>query len=492
MENKKFNSVEEEEKDFQNMLNQAAQIKSYQLSLERKKFDKLPDFFKEGLYNYSYLKNIYKQSYHIKKYTYEAMKSKGVQHLKFKEYDNALDQFIKCICIFKYIECSNPKWNSGDGIKDNELKYIEDKGSNDNEKFEIIKMIKSALLNIALVYYLTKDYKSVREACDEVLKIDPKCVKAFYRKAKSYMDDPKSLISDHIEAQKILENAVKIDPDNIEIRSTLEHFNKKLNDEKKSEKKVYKSYYNKINKETKNTEKEKKEESKKLKEENNNGAAQLRMMNLILEICYTQKDLYERQNMKKDVKKLEKVIKQAKKYRDDLNDLMSIDFNNPNEKLINLSKKEGFDLKDKNIQKYFNDLKLKLINEINEFHESNLSLMKEQNNININRYNELKKEIKIDDEENLFENKKNVNNNNKDENNNKNKINNIKNNIDDKNSKNINKNENNRNNQIIMKNNEQLKNTLKLAFSGIFIFLCFYLLKFGLGYYLRNRLDIDI
>ena len=489
MENKKFNSVEEEEKDFQNMLNQAAQIKSYQLSLERKKFDKLPDFFKEGLYNYSYLKNIYKQSYHIKKYTYEAMKSKGVQHLKFKEYDNALDQFIKCICIFKYIECSNPKWNSGDGIKDNELKYIEDKGSNDNEKFEIIKMIKSALLNISLVYYLTKDYKSVREACDEVLKIDPKCVKAFYRKAKSYMDDPKSLISDHIEAQKILENAVKIDPDNIEIRSTLEHFNKKLNDEKKSEKKVYKSYYNKINKETKNTEKEKKEESKKLKEENNNGAAQLRMMNLILEICYTQKDLYERQNMKKDVKKLEKVIKQAKKYRDDLNDLMSIDFNNPNEKLINLSKKEGFDLKDKNIQKYFNDLKLKLINEINEFHESNLSLMKEQNNININRYNELKKEIKIDDEENLFENKKNVNNNNKDENN---KINNIKNNIDDKNSKNINKNENNRNNQIIMKNNEQLKNTLKLAFSGIFIFLCFYLLKFGLGYYLRNRLDIDI
>ena len=492
MENKKFNSVEEEEKDFQNMLNQAAQIKSYQLSLERQKFDKLPDFFKEGLYNYSYLKNIYKQSYHIKKYTYEAMKSKGVQHLKFKEYDNALDQFIKCICIFKYIECSNPKWNSGDGIKDNELKYIEDKGSNDNEKSEIIKMIKSSLLNISLVYYLTKDYKSVREACDEVLKIDPKCVNAFYRKAKSYMDDPKSLISEHIEAQKILENAVKIDPDNIEIRSTLEHFNKKLNDEKKSEKKVYKSYYNKINKETKNTEKEKKEESKKLKEENNNGAAQLRMMNLILEICYTQKDLYERQNMKKEVKKLEKVIKQAKKYRDDLNDLMSIDFNNPNEKLINLSKKEGFDLKDKNIQKYFNDLKLKLINEINEFHESNLNLMKEQNNININRYNELKKEIKIDDEENLFENKKNVNNDNKDENNNKNKINNIKNNIDDKNSKNINKNENNRNNQIIMKNNEQLKNTLKLAFSGIFIFLCFYLLKFGLGYYLRNKLDIDI
>ena len=49
--------------------------------------------------------------------------------------------------------------------------------------------------------------------------------------------------------------------------------------------------------------------------------------------------------MKKEVKKLEKIIKHAKKYRDDLNDLINIDFNNPNEKLINLSKKEGFDLK---------------------------------------------------------------------------------------------------------------------------------------------------
>ena len=496
MEKKVFNSVEEEEKDFQNMLNQAAQIKSYQMSLERKKFDKLPEFYKEGLYNYSYLKNIYKQSYPIKKYTYEAIKLKGIQHLKFKEYENALEQFIKSICLFKYIECSNPKWNSGDGIKDNELKYIEEKGNNDSEKDEIIKMIKSSLLNISLVYLITKDFKGVRDACDEVLKIDPKCVKAYYRKAKSYMDDPKSLISEHIEAQKILEIANRIDPNNTEISNTLEQFNKQLNDEKKNEQKKYKSYYNKINKETKNMEKEKKEEEKKNKEESNSGLAQIRMMNLILEICYTQKDLYERQDMKKEVKKLEKIIKQAKKYRDDLNDLINIDFNNPNEKLINLSKKEGFDLKDKNIQKYFNDLKIKLNNEINEFHEINLKLMKSQINKDTIKLNELKEKYNIKDEDYF-----------NDDNNKSNEESMLKNNIYKRNNnndnslknKNVNKNEKNKenkynrkNNQIIMNNNEQLKNTLKLAFSGIFVFLCFYLLKFGLGYYLRNKLDIDI
>ena len=213
------------------------------------------------------------------------------------------------------------------------------------------------------------------------------------------------------------------------------------------------------------------------------------MMNLILEICYSQKDLYERQNMKKEVKKLEKVIKQAKRYRDDLNDLINIDFNNPSEKLLNLSKKEGFDLKDKNIQKYFYDIKMKLIKEINEFHESNLNLMKEQNDKNIDKFNELKKQIKQNDTNKI----------------NKNNDDNVKNNAKNGEKDTVKdfrkaykayehniENKKNKNKDIIKNNNEQLKNTLKLAFSGIFVFLCFYLLKFGLGYYLRNKLDIDI
>ena len=102
----------------------------------------------------------------------------------------------------------------------------------------------------------------------------------------------------------------------------------------------------------------------------------IRMMDLILEMCHKQKYEFERNNMNKEVKQYEKIIKQAKKYRDDLNELINIDFEKPSEKLINLSRKEGFDLKDKNIQKYFYDLKMKLIKEINEFHDNNLNMMK--------------------------------------------------------------------------------------------------------------------
>ena len=472
---KQFNSIEEEEKDFNNLLNQAAQIKSYQMSLERKQFDKLPEFYKEGLYNYSSLKNIYKQSYPIKKYTYESIKDKGIKHLNLKQYENALEQFIKCLCVFKYIKSSNTKWASGSGIKDSELTYIEDKGNNIQEQTEINLMIKNALLNISLVYLITKDYDNTRKACDEVLKLEPNNVKALYRKAKSYIDDPKSLIEQYNLAEKLLEQACKIKPDNLEIKNALENFSKKLNEDKTKEKKVYKNYYhmnnNIINNNNINT-----KEEKRMKNEEDNGIAQIRMMNLILEMCHKQKNEFERYNMEKEVKQYEKIIKQAKKYRDDLTELLNIDFDKPNEKLINLSRKEGFDLKDKNVQKYFYDLKMKLINEINEFHEKNLNMMKGKKEEKNNK-EKIYKEDKEDNIDSIY-NKKNINNlyqRNKEK---------QKPNINIKNSKN--KNNNNIN------NNEQFKHTIKLAFSGILVFLVFYLIKICLGYYLRNKLNLDI
>ena len=482
MEKKVFKSIEEEEQDFQNILNQAAQIKSYQMSLERKQFDKLPDFYKEGLYNYSSLKNIYIQSFPIKKYTYESIKHQGIIYLNLKQYDNALEQFIKCLCIYKYIICRNPKWASGDGIKDSELTYIEDKGHNPQEQNEIKNMIKTSLLNISLVYLILKDYSNTRNACDEVLKLEQNNVKALYRKAKSYIDDPKSLIDEYIQAEKLLELAHKIKPNNLEIKNTLEQFSKKLNDDKKKENKVYKNYYHRINNERSNNNNginNNNEIEKKMKNEEDNGVAQIRMMNLILEMCHKQKSEFERNGLQKEVKKYEKIMKQAKKYRDELNDLLEMDFNNPNEKLLNLSRKEGIDLKDKSVQKYFNDLKMKLINEINEFHDNNLNMMKGKNKENKENNEKKKIKDKIFEEDYIY---------------NKNNIENIHQRNKEKDNFNLKNTKNKNDKKIILNNNnnEQLKHTLKLAVSGILVFLVFYLIKILLGYYLRNKLNIDI
>ena len=196
---------------------------------------------------------------------------------------------------------------------------------------------------------------------------------------------------------------------------------------------------------------------------------------LILEMCHKQKYEFERNGMEKEVKQYEKIIKQAKKYRDDLTELLEIDFDKPNEKLINLSRKEGFDLKDKEVQKYFYDLKMKLINEINEFHEKNLDMMKGKKNEKINKE-------KIYKEDSIY-NQKNINNlyqRNKEK---------QKHNINTKDSKNKNNKKIPMNN---LKNNEQFKHTVKLALSGVFVFFVFYFIKICLGYYLRNKLNLDI
>ena len=244
-------------------------------------------------------------------------------------------------------------------------------------------------------------------------------------------------------------------------------------------KKVYKNYYNNSNNNTRNNKKNDFEEEKKMENLEEGGVPQIRMMNLILEMCHKQKTEFERYNMEKEVKQYEKIMKQAKKYRDDLTELINIDFDKPNEKLINLSRKEGFDLKDKNVQKYFHDLKMKLINEINEFHEKNLNMMKGKKENKEKIY----KEDKENKEDTIY-NQKNINNlyqRIKDK---------EKSNISIKNTKNKNDKKNILNNNKT--NNEQFKHTIKLALSGVFVFLMFYIIKICLGYYLRNKLNLDI
>jgi hypothetical protein len=141
------------------------------------------------------------------------------------------------------------------------------------------------------------------------------------------------------------------------------------------------------------------------------GKAQIRMLNLILEICFAQMDVVKTQkNNKKEENKLSKIIEQAKKYRDDLQDLIDIDFNNPNEKLRSFAKEENLDLQDKKVQEHFLALRKKIIDDINEFHEKNLSLMRNKNKNNMKLLKDLKQENKrrgfkneSDEENEIFE-----------------------------------------------------------------------------------------
>lgn len=59
--------------------------------------------------------------------------------------------------------------------------------------------VKAAVFsNIALCHLKLKNYYEVKKACDSVLEIDPKSVKAYYRRGTSHFEsgDPQSALED--------------------------------------------------------------------------------------------------------------------------------------------------------------------------------------------------------------------------------------------------------------------------------------------------------
>jgi hypothetical protein len=162
---------------FDNILKVASHIKSYQLSFDKKKFDSLPEFYKTGLYYSDGLIDIITSNFNTKKESFNKLKEEGIAKLKENNFDDAIYLFCKCLCIFKYIRSSIKDWKK-EAIKDEDLTYYDDKGSNETEKNEITQMKISVLLNIALCALGQESFEEARQACDEVIKLDSRNIKA--------------------------------------------------------------------------------------------------------------------------------------------------------------------------------------------------------------------------------------------------------------------------------------------------------------------------
>jgi tetratricopeptide (TPR) repeat protein len=162
---------------FNNLLNAACHIKSYQMNQDKKMFEKLPEFYKVGLYCYDMFKNVRKQDFFLKVAAFNTQKQIGLNFLSEKDWDEAEYCFCKCLSIFKYVKTKAKNWKN-EGIKDEDLEYFEDQGNNDEEKAIIQKHIISCLLNISLCNLEMRKYEECREACNEVLIRDPKNIKA--------------------------------------------------------------------------------------------------------------------------------------------------------------------------------------------------------------------------------------------------------------------------------------------------------------------------
>ena len=65
---------------------------------------------------------------------------------------------FQALSIFRYFNCSNPKWNE-EGIDDKDLTEFEDFGKKDNEKQIIHRAKLQMYLNISACNIKTKDFE---------------------------------------------------------------------------------------------------------------------------------------------------------------------------------------------------------------------------------------------------------------------------------------------------------------------------------------------
>lgn len=125
------------------------------------------------------------------------------------------------------------------------------------------------------------------------------------------------------------------------------------------------------------------EENKKKEnynDDSNIGKPEIKILNLVIDQSYALIEKYDGyKNMNEEKKKLIDVAEKAKIYKDDLQKLLELNFDTPNDDLREFAKKNNLDLNDPNVRDEFFKIRKEYLDKINKFYEDNL--------LNVNQYN---------------------------------------------------------------------------------------------------------
>lgn len=100
-------------------------------------------------------------------------------------YQLACYEYEKALTVFAYIDCKKMKINE---IRDEDLIYRNYDYLHPQEKSKLEEISLHIYLNLSICYMKLEMFKDSIYACDYALKIDPKSIKAFYRRAQVRLD----------------------------------------------------------------------------------------------------------------------------------------------------------------------------------------------------------------------------------------------------------------------------------------------------------------
>lgn len=132
-----------------------------------------------------------------------------------KGLESAITSYEKAAGLLRYVECVRPDWKNDDGS----YKGIEGESPEAEEARELVA---SCCLNYALASQKLHKFDQMRQACDEVLaKVNPKSVKALYRRAQALVAPLGALDADRDAAIRDLYAAAQLAPQDKDVRALL-------------------------------------------------------------------------------------------------------------------------------------------------------------------------------------------------------------------------------------------------------------------------------
>ena len=121
------------------------------------------------------------------------------------------------------------------------------------------------------------------------------------------------------------------------------------------------------------------------------------MINLLIDQSISLMNSYEKERKSKEYWKMQEVVEQSKKYKENLEKILELNFDKPNEELSNFCQKNNLKLDDPNVKTEFLKIRQEYLDKINNFYAQNLFM-----NPNLKesvRNQSKKKKIKNDEKE---------------------------------------------------------------------------------------------
>mmetsp|Transcript_47840 Transcript_47840/g.89070 ORF Transcript_47840/g.89070 Transcript_47840/m.89070 type:complete len:276 (+) Transcript_47840:116-943(+) len=203
--------------ELQDLIQEAAKLKTAQLDYKRREFMSSPQFMQDTLYPADDVKAVRLAPFEERMEKAVAFKTQGNMHFKDADFSAATAAYGQAVSVFRYFE------------EHGEDRFLKD-DTNDLSEQEVAKrreLLVACLLNLAACALKTHTGNVAMYACQQALGLEPLSAKALYRRAMAHVELEAAEGSTCLDrAVGDLQKACSLDPNNKELRAALCKFSK--------------------------------------------------------------------------------------------------------------------------------------------------------------------------------------------------------------------------------------------------------------------------